>query len=174
MIKDIHKRAVEMWVTSKDINLDVNPAYFIIEQLTGNKPDLGNEPQNTVELCQVINDLNGWGSLSENEKLEIQSYGLILLNKSKKSKLEKLFNYNALKLVNWLGYLLGLISIIIGGFTWWIIGLGIGTWWATGAAKMASQKLETEPGYSWEMPVHIIIHLLALIGLIVFSIYNLI
>jgi len=72
-----------------------------------------------------------------------------------------------------LGYSLGAISIILGGFSWWIIGCGVGTYWAHGAAKLAAQKQNSDTGSKWEMQVHFFIHLAVLSSLIGFSINNL-
>jgi hypothetical protein len=68
------------------------------------------------------------------------------------------------------GYILGLVSMGYAGFSWLILSLIIGTWWARGAITMCIQKHDIEGGPSWEMPAHIGIHLVLLISLFVFSI----
>lgn len=172
MITEIHKRAVQMWVFSKLENKESNPSIVIIEHLIGTGSPLTNLPGSTVELCQKINELQGLADLTEDEKLDIQKYGVQVVISNDKSKNKMLAQPLMLVWLNRIGYLLGLVSILVGGFTWWIAVFGIGTWWAFGAAKLASQKQRSDPGPSWEMPAHLIIHILALCGLFGFSIYN--
>ena len=172
MVNETHKSAIEMWVFSKLNNSETNPSLVILEHLTGQIPILNSEPENTVQLCQKINEIQGLEDLTEDEKMEIQKYGIQVVEKNKGSKNRMMAKALWLRWLNWIGYILGAISIGVGGFSWWVLGFGIGTWWAHGAAKMASQKQRHEPGPAWEMPAHIIIHLIALLGLIGFSIYN--
>ena len=172
MINETHKRAVEMWVFSKLNNSETNPSLVILEHLTGQIPNLVNEPENTVQLCQKINEIQGLEDLTEDEEIEIQRYGIQVVENNKQSKNRIISKAFWLTWLNWTGYILGAISIGIGGFSWWILGFGVGTWWAHGAAKMAARKERLAPGPGWEMPAHIIIYLIAVIGLIVFSIYN--
>lgn len=174
MISELHKRAVKMWVFSKHNSEETNPSIIILEHLTGKIPNLDKKPQNTVQLCQKINEIKGINDLTEDEKVEIQEYEVQLMISNKGSKNVMLAKTLWLTWLNRIGYILGAVSIGVGGFSWWIIGLGIGTWWAHGAAKMASQKQNHEPIPAWEMPAHIIIHLAALLGLFGFSIYNII
>jgi hypothetical protein len=174
MITDIHKRAVRMWVYSKLSNSEIDPSVLIISQVTGKIPKMITRPSNTVELCQLNNELNGLSDLTEAEKVEIQKYGIQLVNSNDGSRSIMLAKAQWLKWLNRIGYILGIISIGIGGFTWWILGFGILTWWAFGAAKMASHKQNYEPEQAWEMPAHVIIHVLALGGLWGFSIFNII
>lgn len=70
------------------------------------------------------------------------------------------------------GYLLGLVSIGYAGFSWLILILLIGTWWARGAITMCIQKQAAEGGPRWEMPAHICLHLGLLVSLYVFSLRN--
>ena len=68
--------------------------------------------------------------------------------------------------------ILAIVSIFVGGFNWWIIGLAIGTWWAKGATKMAIQKQVVEPGPKWELPAHYVIHITITVALIIVSVIN--
>lgn len=172
MITNIHKKAIEIWVFSKLSDKEINPTIIILDQLTGKTPQMTEEPINTIELCQRINEIKGLPDLTEDENVEIQKYGVQLMISNKGSRNRMLAKALWLTWLNRIGYLLGAISIGIGGFTWWILGFGIGTWWAFGAAKLASQKQSQEPGPAWEMPAHVIIHVLALCGLFGFSIFN--
>lgn len=174
MITDIHKRAIEMWVFSKLSDEKTNPSIIILDYLTGEMPQMTEEPTNTIQLCQKINEIKGLSELTEDEEVEIQKYGVQLMLSNKGSRNRMLAKALWLTWLNRIGYVLGAVSIGIGGFSWWILGFGVGTWWAFGAAKMASQKQNHEPGPAWEMPAHLIIHVLALFGLFGFSIFNLI
>ncbi|MBK6932917.1 MAG: hypothetical protein IPH12_19430 [Saprospirales bacterium] len=78
-----------------------------------------------------------------------------------------------MSVLKWLGYGLGWFSIFYSGLSWWVMGFIIAFWWAGGAARMATQKQQTEPGPRWEMPAHIIIHIATFIGLIFTSIRHL-
>jgi len=73
-----------------------------------------------------------------------------------------------------LGYALGVVAAIFGaaGYRWWVIGLIVGTWWARGATSMALQKDARGEAKSWEVPLHIAIHLVALVSLYVLSILS--
>ena len=176
-MKEIHKRAVEMWLFAKQNDNSTpkaNPSIIVIEHLTGQIINLDNEPQNTVQVCQKINEIKGLGDLSEEDKIEITKYGIQLYHNSKGSKTQVFIKALWLPLLNWIGYILGSISIGIGGFSWWIVGLGIGTWWAYGAAKIAANRLNYEPRPSWEISAHMFTHIVIVLGLIGFSIYNLI
>lgn len=170
---NIHKRAIEMWVISKINNSETNPSTIILAQLIGEIPEMTNQPSTTLQLCQKINELKGLPDLTENEKVEIQKYGIQLMINSNGSK--KTFFSKTLLLIrlNNIGYILGALSLIIGGFTWWILAFGYGTWLAHGAAKMANQKQNHEHSRAWEIPVHFIIHILTLIGLFGAAIFNL-
>lgn len=163
-----------MWVFSKLNDIETNPSIFILYHLIGKIPQMTEEPSNTIQLCKKINELKDLPDLTEDENVEIQIYGVQLLVSNKGSKNRMLAKALWLSWLNKIGYVLGTISIGIGGYTWWILGFAIGTWWAFGAARMASQKQNHEPGPAWEMPVYIIIHLLVLCGLFGFSIFNLI
>ena len=161
-----------MWVMSKLNNSETNPSIVILEHLTGQIQDLRNEPQNTIQLCERINVIKGFDELTEEEIEEIQIYGIETMEANKSSKIWTLAKTYGLSWLNRIGYILGAISIGVGGFSWWIVGFAIGTWWANGAARMAAQKQDIQPGPSWEMPVHLVIHFIMLCGLISFSIYN--
>lgn len=83
MITHIHKRAVEMWVFSKLNDSETNPSIIILDQLTCKMPQMTSEPSNTVQLCQKINELKGLPDLTEDEKVEIQKYGVKLMISNK-------------------------------------------------------------------------------------------
>ena len=59
MITDIHKRAIEMWVFSKLSDEKTNPSIIILDHLTGEMPQMTEEPTNTIQLCQKINEIKG-------------------------------------------------------------------------------------------------------------------
>lgn len=174
MITDTHKRAIKMWVFSKLNNSDINPSVIILNQLTGESPPMTINISDTVQLCQKINEIKGLPDLKEEEIKEIQKYGVHLMISNEGSKNVMLAKALWVNWVNWAGYLLGAISIGIGSFNWWILVFSIGTWWAYGATKIAIQKQSTEHRPTWEKPAHIIIHILALSGLIGSSVFNLI
>ncbi|MBA7518145.1 hypothetical protein ES705_10211 [subsurface metagenome] len=173
MINDIHKRVMELWILSKEKDEELNPSRLIYEQLTGQTANFNSEPKNAIELCEKINEINGDEPLSEKDKVDLGTYGAILFADKEKFVKKALYQASFFKIFNWIGYIFGIISIVIGEFSWWIIGFLIGTFWANGAAKLAAQKQRSNPGPAWEMPVHIAVHLLAWLGLIIFSVINL-
>jgi hypothetical protein len=171
MVRNIHKRAIELWVVSKIQNKKFNPAPFILSQLTGQSQCPG-EPQNAVQLCEIINDVRGFDRFTHDDLQEIQNYCRAIFEAEKGSRM------STTDWLNWTGYLLAPVSIAIGGFSWWILGFAIATWWANGALALAAERqgaeksLECPPAQ--ETSVQFILHVLALGGLIGFSIYNVI
>lgn len=172
-INESYKRVLELWLLAKDKDKEGNPSRFIYQQITGQIPDFDTEPQNAIELCEVVSEKMGFEKLSEQNKVDISTFAALLLKDKEKIINRTVFKAYLKKTINWIAYAFGIVSIIIGGISWWIIGFIIGTFWANGAANLAAQKQRTEPGPKWEMPAHIFIHLIAVLGLIGFSIYNL-
>jgi len=171
MVSELHKRAILQWFYSKRKETDPNPSIIIIKQLTGISIPSENQPKNVEELCEKINELTEIPSLSEIEKKGIQQY-LIELVFNPPSKISFFAKTGFLKILNYLGYSIGVMSLIVAGFSWWIIGLSYATWLAHGATKVAFANKNKEFVKSWELPVHMILHFSALTGLIVFSFYR--
>ena len=173
-IKDIHARAVELWVHRKRVEPDSNPSAAIIFALTDStRPSNVPEPENTVELCEAINQIKGWPPLNDGERKAIDAAGILAYEAQERGS----GSINqVLKLIwaNRIGYLLGCVALIVAGFSWWILGLLVATWWAMGAARMCVQFQRTEGRPSWELPVHILIHMACLVGLYAISIYRII
>lgn len=170
MILPIHKRAVDLWLTAKQLNEKENPTTFIYIELTGKISEKYPKAKDITELCAGINDILCHQQLSEQDKIEIQKYGIIQFRASQQ-------NLGFVKLFSFLTFainILTIISLIVGGINWWIIGLAIGTWWAKGVAKMATQKQVTDPGPKWELPIHYIIHMTLVVILIVMCVKNMI
>lgn len=169
--RDIYYRVVELWVHYKSLYPESNPSAFIINELTG-QSFTGQEPKTAVEVMEIVGKIQGLPPLSEDERNRIAVEASMKIpgfspNNGGFNPLTGVAIMSALK---WIGYGLGLFSIFYAGFSWWVIGFIIAFWWAGGAARMAKQKQRIEPGPSWEMPAHIIIHLATFIGLIIVSI----
>jgi hypothetical protein len=163
-----------MWNYAKQLEKDVNPAPIILQQLTGNIPTQENMPKTAFEVCEKINDINNLNTLSENEKSEIMEYMIDVQFRATESKTNLFLKAHFLKTLNKVGYLIAVISLIFGGFSWWVIGFAYATWLAFGATTVASKNRYKEHVKSWELPVHILLHIIALLALIGYSIFNLI
>lgn len=172
-IHESYKRILQLWIIAKDKDKDGNPSHFIYQQITGEVPDFETEPQNAIELCEVVGEKLGYEKLSEQDEIDISTYAALLYKDKDKFIKRAVFQAYFKKIINWIAYVLGILSLVIGGLNWWIIGFIVGTFWSNGAANLAAKKQRTEPGPKWVMPFHIIIYLIALVGLIVFSVINL-
>ncbi|MBV6427297.1 MAG: hypothetical protein KIPDCIKN_01813 [Haliscomenobacter sp.] len=169
--RNIYSRIVELWVLHKQMYPESNPSAFIIHDLTGQTYS-GSEPKTAVEVMEVIGKIKGFAPLSEQER------NLIAIEASRKipglspnnKGISPLAAVGIMTGLKWLGNGLGWFSILYSGWSWWVIGFIIAFWWAGGAARMAAQKQQIEPGPSWEMPAHTIIHIATFIGLISTSI----
>ena len=153
---------------SKRNDENINPSHFILSQIFDESQSPPQTITNMVELCRFVNEKQGIGPLTNEDEEKIQMYGILLWREFET-------NSGMVKWLNWkiivqnASYGIGLGSILYVGFNWWIVAFMIATWWANGAAKMAAQKPEKK---SWEMTAHMIIHLLALLGLLGFSVQN--
>jgi hypothetical protein len=161
----LHQRAIDLWIHFKRNDPDGNPASGIIFALTDSAPPASvSKPSNTVELCAALNHIKGLPALRPEEKTEIQMYGVVAYQQAQGG-------FSAIRFAavivwaNRLGYALGVIALISQGFSWWILSVLIGTWWAYGATRMCAQKHSQDPGPAWELPACIAIHLACLIGL---------
>ena len=68
-IKETYSQAVELWVYEKLRDKNNNPADGIIFSLTDSvRPSEIPEPGNTVQLCEVLAQINGWSPLTEEDK----------------------------------------------------------------------------------------------------------
>ena len=172
MIKLIHKQAVELWVSIKLDDNTINPSFYILNKLTGYTEHPVIVPTDIVELCEQINEIKGFAELTEKEQFDIQQLGvnLFLDGQSlvkKNTKVSVVF-----RRINTIGYILAVVSIAVAGISWFVVGFAAGNWLAYGAAKTAKQRNDPRAP-AWEMPVHIAIHLVTLVGMLGFSIYNL-
>jgi hypothetical protein len=175
MILPIHKKAVDLWLIAKEQDENANPTIFIYSELTGKTSEKYPQAKDICELCDGINDILSHPKLSEQDKIEIQKYGIIQFRESERPSSIPFFNF--LKIFTFLTFsinVLAIISIFVGGLNWWIIGLTIGTWWAKGATKMAIQKQVTDPGPKWELPAHYVIHITLIVALIIVCVKNMI
>lgn len=118
MITDIHKRAMELLILSKEKDKELNPSSFIYEQLTGQIASFDTEPANAIELCEKINEINGGEPLTEKDKVDLGTYGAILFANKEKFVKNTLHQASFLKIFNWIGYILGIVSLVIGGLSW--------------------------------------------------------
>ena len=182
-MKLIHEQAVELWLIVKSMDKNENPSIYIFMELL-NRPYIKDVlPKNIVELCQEINNEKGFGELSEDEKTEIKAFAIKLFEKKKKMKednssssqrwVSRLANFGQVfHIITTISVILGIISLFVGGFSWWIIGLFWGNWEASGALNVAAVRLREEERPYWELPVHILIVLAVSVALIYVSIKN--
>ena len=168
---NIYTRVVELWVLHKQMYPESNPSALIIQELTG-QTYTGQEPKNAVEVMDVVGRIKGLPPLSEQERniIAVQAGSQIPGLFPNQKGISPLAAVGIMAVLKWFGYGLGLFSILYSGFSWWVMGFIIAFWWAGGAARMAAQKQRIEPGPSWEMPAHTIIHIATFIGLIFTSI----
>ena len=74
-----------------------------------------------------------------------------------------------------IGYLIGVVAIYSGAgpLKWWIVGLGIMTWWSRGAITMANQAMAVGDITQKQVTRTIISHWVFMIGLYATSIVSL-
>jgi hypothetical protein len=164
-MKDLHKRAVDLWVFSKQRSEEGNPsAAIVFALLNRSMPPSVTMPQNTVQLCELINHMQESPALTDEEKKEIELFGVhsYLAQRSGKSPL---ISARRLIHLNRLGYISGAGVMIFAGFSWWVAGFMLATWWAFGAGRMAAQMLHAGKYSEAKMRVNYVIYIVALVGL---------
>jgi hypothetical protein len=169
MITEKHKKAIRLWINSKSKDNTKNPSIEILTFITNKVPNNTQNIENTVQLCQEINILEGLNPLTKDEELQIQAYGIQFFTEENGNPEKNLNKGKFFRILNFIGYLLSAVSLGATGLSWWTIGFIVGTWWSYGALKMAIEKQETKPGPQWELPIHGIIYLIAIIGLFITS-----
>jgi hypothetical protein len=169
--RNTYFRIVELWVRYKSIYPDSNPSAFIITELTG-KPYSGQEPDNAVEVMEVVGKIKGFAplSLEERNRIAVEATMEMPGFLPNRPAVNPASGLKIMAVLTWIGYGLGIFSMLHSGFSWWVLGFIIAFWWAGGAARMASQKQRVKPGPSWKMPAHIGIHIATFIGLLIVSI----
>ena len=130
------------------------------------------EPNDAIELCSILSRTFGEPPLSEDGRNRLNAMALGLFHEYSRGRGPVRF-LAYLRWANRVGYLLGLVSLILSGFTWWVVGLGFAVWSCFGAARTAARMRNEGPRPSWEVPAIALMHLVALVGLYTASIAHL-
>jgi len=165
-MNDLHQRAILLWIYAKKRDASANPAEGIFFALTdGVWPSGISLAENTIQLCDVLNEVKGWAPLTEEGKHRLNSQALMLMQQNEKGRT----SLNLAKILPWLdrsGYLLGFLSFLLTGFSWWILILMFSVWSCHGAARTAVAFAKKEARPSWEVPALGLLHAIALLGLL--------
>ena len=171
-LDEIHERAILLWIQAKAKNPEDSPARGIFFVLTNESWPRGMpEPRDAVELCSVLSQAFGEPPLAEDARENLNARAFALFQQySRGGGPARLFIY--LKWANRVGYAIGLLSLILAGFSWWVVGLGFAVWSCFGAARTAARMRNEGPRPSWEVPAIGVMRLVALVGLYAASVVN--
>ena len=159
-MENIHHQAIELWLIQKEKNEDINPSDGIIYALLNkNIPPDNQTPNNIVELCQLINHLQNYPPLTEEEEIELQLVA-VQIHRSHESFTN---TYSLGMMLIWLTrfvYALAALALFLGAgaFRWWIVGLVVATFWSRGAISMAIQGREAGKYRDSNVRFSILIH----------------
>lgn len=166
-INDTYVRAVELWVHMKLKDENINPADGIIYALTDSiRPRGVPEPCNTVQLCEVLAQMQGLPPLTSEEKRKIEVQVMLALEEQLRGRGTVIWGQRIVWM-NRIGFLLGAVALGF-DFTWWTLAVMAATWFAFGSARAASQ-MNDQP--SWVAPTYAIAHLFFLAVLYCMSIW---
>jgi len=166
-MKNIHHQAIELWLIQKEKNEDINPSEGIIFSLLNKTiPQDSQKPNNIVELCQLINQLQNCPPLTDEEEIEIQVTG-IQIYESKKA-VNGTYSFGMMLI--WLTrivYALAALALFCGAgaFRWWIVGLVVATFWSRGAISLVIQGREAGENRDSNVSFSIVIHNICLVSL---------
>jgi hypothetical protein len=166
-MKNIYHQAIELWLIQTEKNEDINPSDGIIFSLLNkNIPPDNQTPNNIVELCQLINHLQNYPPLTEEEEMELQLIG-VQIYRSHKSVTKK---YSLGMMLIWLTrvvYALAALALFFGAgaFRWWIVGLVVATFWSRGAISMAIRGRDAGEYRDSNVSFSIVIHNICLVSL---------
>ena len=173
-MEEIHEQAILHWIASKVKNPDINPAHGIYFALTDEvwPPDVP-EVSNSIELCAMLSQAFGQPPPTEDQTKALNIKAMALFIKHTRGGGPIHF----IRYIAWahkIGYLLAVISIVVSGLSFWVIGLVLAVWWCHGAARMAAGMRREEHRPSWEFPVIATLHFFALLALYCVSLFRLV
>jgi hypothetical protein len=126
-LAEIHERAILLWIQAKAKDSKENPARRIFFVLTNDSWPRGlPEPSDAIELCSVLSQAFGEPPLSEDARQNLNARAFALFHQySRGGGPARWFVY--LKWANRVGYANGVASLVLAGFSWWVLGLGFAT-----------------------------------------------
>jgi hypothetical protein len=170
----LHGQAIRFWLKFKTEDEDCDPAKAILKAMTGKtKSKRVPNPKTIPELCDAINDLEGYGPLTDEEKAEISLKAIAVYEGSRATETDdevpSLGDIIALVWANRLGYLTGAVALFYAK-SWVAAVLAFITFWAFGATRMAIQKQNYHGEHNPRgINIHIAIHVVCLFALFVVS-----
>jgi len=173
-IEEIYEQAILLWIASKVKNPDINPAHGIYFALTDEvwPPDV-TEVNNSIELCAVLSQAFGQPPLTEDQTKALNVKAMALfVEYTRGGGPIRLLSY--VTWANGIGYVLAVVSIVMSGLSFWVIGLTVAVWACYGAARTAARMRREEHRPSWDVPVFAALHLAALLALYCVSISRLV
>lgn len=173
-VNQLHERAIQLWIHFKKLDENKNPAANIFFALT-DKLWPGDIPiaQNVIELCNVLNTASGYKPLTLEERHHLNALAVHLFTQQETGASP----FQIVKYLVWvdrIGYVLGLVTLVVAGFSWWIMVLMVAVWLFHKSALTAARMAAHEPRPSWEAPVLGFMHVGALCALIGLSVARLI
>lgn len=172
-LADLHDRAIGLWIAVKERDPDVNPAEQIFLVLTGQPWPAGVAvADNTIELCSILNESFGAPPLSDEERRALNVRAFLLAEQHSRG-LSPIRFFGYLRWANSIGYAVALASLLLVGFSWWVLGLSFAVWSCFGAARAAARMRDQEPRPDWELPAIACMHLVALLALYAVSVTRL-
>lgn len=172
-IDEIHEQAILLWYDIKQRDPDQNPSGTIYWTLTDEVwPSDVPRVTTAIDLCDVLRGRFGYPHLTTDERRSLNAKAVCICaqHDARKSPI-MLFRY--MMWATRAGYLLGFVSLIRSGFSWWVAGLMFAAWSCFGTTRMSAQARTKMKTPEWRLPVNGLLHVIALLGLYVASLLHL-
>ena len=172
-IDEIHSQAILLWIHSKLKNESLNPAHGIYFAITNQTwPQGAPEVGNAIDLCSMLNQAYGLPGLSKEEAGRLSYKALVLFERCSNGRSP--IHWGLLLVwVNKIAYALAGVSLLVSGFSWWVLGLIFAVWICFGAGLRAAQMERIEPRPAWVVPTIAAMYLTSLVALYAVSLLHL-
>ena len=175
-IVDQHRRMIELWIhltrerEEGPSRSEVAAMFFAV---TDEALPAGEDPQNAIELCETLSRWRGDPPLTDEERTTLNGLAVATSMAYGEGK-TTIQRARWIRRLDGLGYLLGLASLFVAGFSWWILILMFGTWSGNGAARMAAKQRAREPETPMGFVFPMVVHVGSLAGLIILSVWRMV